>query len=175
MTRALCLIAVLLLAPAARADEARPKIPDFSLKALSGEKVKLADQKGKVVVMSFWATWCSPCKQELPTLQALLDKHGKDGLTVLAVNTDGPKTVAEVRRFVADKKLTMAVPLDSESRVLDQLNPKHAIPYTLVLDREGRRAFEHTGFSGGAEKELEREVVALLAEKPPAPAAPATP
>lgn len=156
---------LLLVAVPAYADEARPKVADFSLRTLEGDKVKLAELKGKVVVLSFWATWCAPCKQELPALQALADKFGKDGLVVLAVNTDGPKTVADARRFVADKKLTIAVPLDSDSKVLDQLNPKQALPFSIVLDRAGRRAFQHTGFSGGDEQKLEEEVKALLAEK----------
>ncbi len=165
MNRILALLLVVLAAAPAFAAEERAKVNDFTLRTLAGDKVKLSDHKGKVVVMSFWATWCGPCKQELPTLQALADKHGKDGLVVLAINTDDPKTVADVRRFVSDKKLTIPVPLDAESAVLDKLNPKHALPFTVVLDRQGRRAYEHTGFSGGAEKLLEQEVVGLLGEK----------
>lgn len=164
MKRLLLPLLLLVSAPAF-AEEARPKVADFSLRTLEGNKVKLGDLKGKVVILSFWATWCAPCKQELPSLQALSDKFGKDGLVVLAINTDGPKTVADARRFVADKKLTIAVPLDSDSKLLDQLNPKQALPFSIVLDREGRRAFQHTGFSGGDEQKLEEEVKALLGEK----------
>lgn len=150
----------------------RTRAPDFSLRTLSGERIKLSDYKGKVVILSFWATWCAPCKQELPVLQGLLDRYQNDGLAVLAVNTDDPKTVAEVRRFVADRKLTMAIPLDGDSKVLGRFNPRHALPFLQIVDHEGRRTFQHTGFTSGAERILEDQVRALLAEKPATVATP---
>ncbi|HWV38049.1 MAG TPA: TlpA disulfide reductase family protein [Vulgatibacter sp.] len=152
------------LATQAWAQE-RPKAPDFSLRTLEGQRVKLSDYKGKVVLLSFWATWCAPCKQELPVLQALLDEHGSDRLQVLAVNIDDPKTVAEVRRFVADRKLTMPIPLDSDSKVLASYNPRVALPFLQVIDPEGRRAYQHTGFTSGAEATLQTQVLSLLGEK----------
>jgi len=172
LSRILPMLLVLGLAFSAHADESRPRAADFSLRTLTGERVKLSDYRGKVVLLSFWATWCAPCKQELPVLQKLLDKHGKDGLAVLAVNIDDPKTVAEVRRFVGDKKLTMPVPLDTDSKVLGKFNPRYALPFLQIIDREGRRATQHTGFTSGAEQTLEKEVLSLLAEKPTTVAAP---
>src|SRR5690606_14083901 len=158
------LIAILALALpfASGAEKAGPKAPDFSLRTLDGKRVKLSDYEGKVVLLSFWATWCAPCKQELPILQRLLDKYEKDGLAVLAVNIDDPKTVAEVRRFVADRKLKMPVPLDGDSKVLGRFNPRHSLPFLQAVDREGRRAFQHTGFTSGTEKALEEQILALL-------------
>lgn len=171
------------LPPAPKPKSARPGIvlpdpssrtraPDFSLRSLSGERIKLSDYKGKVVILSFWATWCAPCKQELPVLQRLLDRYENDGLVVLAVNTDDPKTVAEVRRFVVDRLLTMPVPLDGDSKVLGRFNPRHALPFLQIVDHEGRRTFQHTGFTSGAERILEDQVRALLAEKPATVATP---
>ncbi|MGV2386805.1 MAG UNVERIFIED_CONTAM: TlpA family protein disulfide reductase, partial [Thermobifida fusca] len=147
------LIAILALALpfASGAEKAGPKAPDFSLRTLDGKRVKLSDYEGKVVLLSFWATWCAPCKQELPILQRLLDKYEKEGLAVLAVNIDDPKTVAEVRRFVADRKLRMPVLLDGDSKVLGRFNPRHSLPFLQAIDREGRRAFHHTGFTSGTE------------------------
>lgn len=164
-TAALAALLCLGVATQALADDARPKAPDFTLRTLSGERVKLSDYKGKVVLLSFWATWCAPCKQELPVLQALMDKHGNDGLQVLAVNIDDPKTVAEVRRFVADRKFTMPVPLDTDSKVLGRYNPRIALPFLQVIDAEGGKAFQHTGFTSGAEATLSTEVLGLLGEK----------
>lgn len=152
--------------------DSRSTAPNFTMRTLSGQRVKLSDYKGKVVILSFWATWCAPCKQELPVLQGLLDRHEKDGLVVLAINTDDPKTVAEVRRFVADRKLTMPIPLDGDNKVLGRFNPRHALPFLQILDHEGRRTFQHTGFTSGAEKILEDQVLALLAEKPTTVATP---
>lgn len=169
LRRCLPILLVLLALPAL-ADDSRPTAPDFSLRTLSGERVKLSDYKGKVVLLSFWATWCSPCKQELPILQGLQDRHGNDGLAVLAVNIDDPKTVAEVRRFVADRKLSMPIPLDGDSKVLGRYNPRHSLPFLQVIDHEGRKAFQHTGFTSGTEKVLEQQVAGLLATRP-APAA----
>jgi thiol-disulfide isomerase/thioredoxin len=172
LPRLLLLLALCCVSGAALADDSRPKAPDFTLRTLTGERVKLSDYKGKVVLLNFWATWCAPCKQELPILQALLDKHGKDKLAVLAVNIDDPKTIAEVRRFVADKKFTMPVPLDEDSKVLGKFNPRHALPFLQVIDADGRRAYQHTGFTTGAEKALEQQVLGLFSEKTPALANP---
>lgn len=168
------LLALCLPLAATAAEGAGPKAPSFSLRTLQGKRIKLADYEGKVVLLSFWATWCAPCKQELPILQRLLDKYGDEGLEVLAINIDDPKTVAQVRRFVADRKLKMPIPLDGDSKVLGRYNPRHSLPFLQAVDREGRRAFQHTGFTSGTEKELEAQVLALLgskAEEPKAEAA----
>lgn len=170
--RVLPLLLALSYTTPAFADEARSKAPAFSLRSLSGERVKLSDFEGRVVLLSFWATWCGPCKSELPVLQAFLDKHAAEGLAVVAVNIDDPKTASEVRRFVSDKKLTMPVLLDPEAEVLGKYNPKQSLPFLAILDRQGRRAFQHTGFGEGAEKQIEEEVAKLLAEKPATAAAP---
>ncbi len=172
LVRALPLLLALSFSTQAIADEARPKASDFSLRTVTGERVKLSDYQGKVVVLSFWATWCGPCKQELPVLQKLADKHAAAGLAVVAVNIDDPKTVAEVRRFVADKKLKVPVPLDPEAEVLGKYNPKGSLPFLAIVDRQGRRAFQHTGFGEGAEQQVEQEIAQLLAEKPATAAAP---
>ncbi len=166
LRRALPLAIVSFLALPALAQDARPQAPDFSLRTLDGKRVKLSDYQGKVVLLSFWATWCAPCKQELPVLQSLLERHGDSGLAVLAVNIDDPKTVAEVRRFVADRKFTMPIPLDTDSKVLGRFNPRHALPFLQVIDHEGRRVSQHTGFTSGAEKALEAEVLGLLSNRP---------
>jgi peroxiredoxin len=164
--RVLPIFLALLFSLPALAEEARPKAPDFSLRTVSGERLKLSDYQGKVVVLNFWATWCAPCKSELTVLQTFLDKHAAEGLAVVSVNIDDPKTSAEVRRFVTDKKLTIPVPLDPEAEVLGKYNPKQALPFLVIIDRDGRRVYQHTGFGEGAEQQIEQEVATLLAEKP---------
>ena len=164
-SRLLPALALLCLALPAFAAETRPEAQDFTLRTLSGERVKLSDYKGKVVILSFWATWCAPCKQELPIIQSLVDKHGDKGLAALAINIDDPKTLAEARRFVKNRKLTIPVPIDGDSKVLASFNPRVALPFVQLIDRDGKRAANHTGFAAGAEKALEDEVLALLAEK----------
>lgn len=167
----LLMLGLLLPSLPAEAQEVGPKASNFTLRTLDGGRVRLSDYEGKVVLLSFWATWCAPCKQELPILQGLLEKHEKDGLAVLAVNIDDPKTVAQVRRFVADRKLTMPIPLDGDSKVLGRFNPRHSLPFLQIIDHEGRRAFQHTGFTAGTEKVLEEQVRGLLDKLPKAAAA----
>jgi thiol-disulfide isomerase/thioredoxin len=171
------LLSLTLTAPStAHAEDTAPAdrkpVTDFSLPTLEGKKVKLSDAKGKVVVISFWATWCGPCKQELPLLDAIAKKYADKGLVVLSINTDAPKTVAEVRRVVKSKELTLPILLDGEGAVASKLDPANAMPYTLYLDRQGRVAHTHEGFQPGDEKDIEARIVALLAETPSAPAQP---
>lgn len=171
-TRTLFLLGALLLAttPALAADPLapaaeRPLLGDFALPTLDGGKVALADHKGKVVLVSFWATWCKPCKQELPLLDALGKKYADRGLVVLSINTDAPKTQADVRRTVTTKGLTLPILLDGDGKVSGRLNPRVAMPFAIYVDRQGRRALEVEGFAPGDEALLEQRIVALLDEK----------
>lgn len=173
VARAALLLTLTAAAPApALADDAAPAdrkpVADFSLPTLDGKKVKLSEAKGKVVVISFWASWCGPCKQELPLLDAIAKKYADKGLAVFSINTDAPKTVAEVRRVVKSKELTLPILLDGEGAVAGKLDPANAMPYTIYLDRQGRVAHTHEGFQPGDEKDIEARIVALLAETPAA-------
>lgn len=166
----LCIVALLALAVPAVAAEggdptARPTVADFSLETLSGKRVKLADYKDKVVLVSFWATWCKPCKQELPFLDAFAKKYADQGFAVLAINTDGPRTMAEVRRFVKRKKLKIPQLLDKDGSLLQTLNPRGVMPFTLYLDRQHRIAETADSFSAGDEVKIEAKIQKLLAEK----------
>ncbi len=165
----------LLAAPALAADGAepaaepaapdRPAVADFSLETLAGERVSLKDYAGKVVLVSFWATWCKPCKQELPFLDDFAEKYGDQGFAVLAINTDGPRTMAEVRRFVKRKRLKMPQLLDKDGSLLQKLNPRGVMPFTLYLDRSHRIAETADSFSAGDEVKIEAAIQRLLAEK----------
>jgi thiol-disulfide isomerase/thioredoxin len=158
-------------APVAAAD--RKAVADFALPTLDGKKLRLSEQKGKVVLVSFWATWCGPCKQELPFLDAFATKYADKGLVVFAINTDAPKSQSDVRRVVNQKGLKLPVLLDAEGAVASKLDPQNAMPFTVYIDRAGRVAHTHEGFQPGDEKDVEQRLLALLAE--PAPAAAGTP
>lgn len=164
------LVGLLALAwPATAAEEAaateRPSVADFSLETLDGKRVKLGDYAGKPVVISFWASWCKPCKQELPFLDGFASKYAEQGLVVLAVNTDGPRTMAEVRRFVKRKKLAMPQLLDKDGSLLQKLNPRGVMPFTLYLDRSHHIAQTADSFTAGDEVKIEAAIQRLLAEK----------
>lgn len=177
----LAALALALLAAPAHADLTgkpadRPQIASFGLDTLSGDRVELEDFAGRPVVVSFWATWCKPCKQELPFLDAFARKYKEQGLVVLAINTDGPRTLAEVRRFVKQKDLQIPQLLDKEGAVLARLNPRGVMPFSLYLDRDHRVAATHDRFSPGDEARIEAAIIALLAEGNATPAAiPAAP
>ena len=172
--RHLALLACTLLlgtAPALAAGpaETRPLAADFALPTLDGGKVKLSDLKGRVVLVSFWASWCGPCKQELPFLDDFATKYAEKGLTVLAISIDSPKSQADVRRVVKTRGWKVPVLLDTEGAVAGKLNPQNAMPFSLYLDRAGRVAHTHEGFKPGDERDVEARLVALLAEAAPAP------
>ena len=154
-------------AKAAAADdsaEKRGSIPSFSLDNLKGEQVSISDFKGKVVVISFWATWCAPCMQELPHLNGFQEKYKDDGLVVLAIATDGPETLTGVRRIARRKKWSMPVLLDQEGTATSLLNPRGTNPFTIFVDREGRIVHTHEGYSPGDEAKYEPMIQRLLKE-----------
>lgn len=116
------------------------KAPSFSLQSLQGEKIALSDYKGKTVVLNFWATWCPPCKKEMPDLEQFYQDYQED-LVVLSVNTDPTN---DVQGFVNDMNLTFPVVLDDKSEVSHQYEIL-SIPTTYVIDNKGNIQQKHIG------------------------------
>ena len=166
---ALALLAVIVgAALGACAGGARPtssgaRPTDFALRDLDGATMRLSDHLGKeVVVISFWATWCSPCAAEMPHLERIWRTYRGQGLMLLAVSMDGPETVAEVAPRVRQNGYTFPVLLDEETRVVGALNPGRAAPLTIVIGRDGVISAVHEGYNAGAERTLEDEIKKLL-------------
>jgi cytochrome c biogenesis protein CcmG, thiol:disulfide interchange protein DsbE len=113
--------------------------PDFDVVALDGSSRPniLVAHKGYVVLLNLWATWCGPCRDEMPTLQQLYRALAPQGFRVIAVNIDGPGSVPAVRQFVHDYGLTFEVVLDSTESAR-HLFAIRGIPVSVLLDREGR-------------------------------------
>jgi len=153
--------------PAATAPTATPNrsmVADFTLSTLKGETVKLSDFKGKVVVISFWASWCKPCKQELQHLDKMARTRTAD-MVLLAVNTDDPSTRSEARKYIRRKKIKCQVPLDPDGQVMADLNPRGSLPFSVYIDRKGGLHSTHDGFASGDEVKIQKLVDTLIAEK----------
>lgn len=130
------------LTPAPAPVEGAPA-PDFTLSDLGGNSVRLSSLRGEVVLINFWATWCAPCRLEMPGIEAAYQAHQADGLRVLAVNLDeSPETVGA---FVDELGLTFTVLLDPGYKVND-LYRVRAYPTTYVVDRDGVIAKLHLGY-----------------------------
>lgn len=114
----------------------------FSLSSLSGDTIRLSDYKGQVVVVNLWATWCPPCRAEMPMIHAYYQAHKEAGLTVLAVND--AEDAATVKRFIEVQGYQFPVVLDTQSAV-SALYDVRGLPTTLIIDREGRLQYVHTG------------------------------
>jgi len=142
----------------------RGDVANFDLENLAGDNVSLSDFEGSIVVVNFWATWCVPCLQELPFLQEYYAEYADQGLVVLAITTDGPETLAQVRNVARRGRWTMPVLLDQDGSVAAMLNPRNATPLTMMIDRQGRLAAEHEGYTPGVETNYLTQIQALLAE-----------
>ncbi len=116
--------------------------PDFELIDLEGNTQRLSDLRGSVVLLNFWATWCSPCEVEMPVLDAAYQRYRDQGLVVLAVNFD--ETEAEVRAFRDRMDLSFPVVLDPGGQV-QQLYRVRGYPTSFLVDRDGVIQVEHIG------------------------------
>ncbi len=110
------------------------KIVNFALNDLSGHSVRLSSFAGKVVVLNFWATWCGPCRSEMPSLETLYNKYKAQGLVVVGVNLE--ESSGAVRQFVKHDGITFPILLDSSGRVALAYGAR-SIPVTYVIDRAG--------------------------------------
>ena len=133
--------------------------PDFSLHAMSGPNMRLQDQRGRVVMVNFWATWCAPCQQEMPQLNRLYQKYRSSGFVLLGVNVDDdPSKAAEV---VAKLGVTFPVLLDADKRV-SKLYDLSTMPSTVIIDRDGKVRYVHRGYLAGYEDNYEKQIRELL-------------
>ena len=127
-------------------DLAGPRLgeaPEWSPPATGEEVHRLADHPKQVVLLNFWATWCAPCREELPTLEALHRALGDDGLAIIGVNVD-PGDAERIRRFAEQKGLSFRVLHDPEQRVAGSYGIR-GYPTTVVIDRAGRIVLSELG------------------------------
>lgn len=110
--------------------------PDFALSDLNDKPYRLSDFRGKVVFLNFWATWCKPCKEEMPSMEVLYKNFEKDGLVILAVSIDRVTTTKDIPPFVKGMNLTFPVLIDSWGKT-DKPYKRMGVPETFIIDQEG--------------------------------------
>jgi peroxiredoxin len=135
--------------------------PDFTLRSFEGGNLRLQEQRGQVVLVNFWASWCGPCKQEMPQLNRLFDKYRPAGFLLWGVNIDDDPRVAQSTAT----RLGLRFPwlLDSDKNV-SRLYDMGSMPATVLIDRDGRVRFLHKGYREGMEDDYERQIRELLKE-----------
>jgi peroxiredoxin len=147
-------------APGAACDpNARPANFDFTLKDVNGADVKLSSYKGQVILLDFWATWCGPCKIEIPWFVEFHQKYKDRGFTVVGISSDDP--IETLRPFVAEYRMNYPV-LQGLGRddVHEAFGPVYGLPTTILIDRSGRICRMHAGLKPKAQ--FEKEILGLL-------------
>lgn len=166
---AVLLLGSLLLPSASLADRGAKAAP-FRLPAISGVEngadFNLEDHLGKdPIVIIFWATYCKPCKEQLPFYQKLAKHFKKRGLKVVAIAMDGPETISRVASTVKRLKLKYPVLSDLDTAVSARLNPRKSAPFTIWINRDGRIVREIEGFTLAERDDIAKGVAKLTKKK----------
>lgn len=139
-------------------DFTLPRYPDK-------HSFSLASERGHVVMLDVWATWCEPCRDSLPQYQALASKYAARGLRLYTLNVDGDAAVpAEIPKFITETKLSLPILLDTDARLAEELLKVKVMPTALLIDRQGRVRHVHEGFESKSVGEVEGHLESLLAE-----------
>jgi len=144
--------------PAPSAGAASDVAPDFTVTDLAGNTVQLSDYRGQAVVLNTWATWCGPCRSEMPDLETFALKYADQGLVVLAVNVG--ESAEQVAGFIQQEGYTFPVLLDPTGDAVAQLYSVRGIPTTFFIDREGRIVDMKVGAMSLAD--MEQRAAAIL-------------
>ena len=163
-TRLLCLVTLIitpvLAAPGPMLQTGAPA-PAFQLNSNSGRPVNLADLKGQIVLMNFWASWCGPCRQEMPILEQLNHLYRNKGLTLIGVNVEPDSSAAMA--WLKATPVSFPILFDVDSKV-SKLYEVEGMPNTVILDRKGIVRYIHRGYSAGAENEYLDQIRTLIRE-----------
>lgn len=135
--------------------------PDFALKSASGSNLRLSEYRGDVVMINFWATWCGPCRQEMPLLNDLYARYNRVGFSLLGVNIDDDSK----RALQMAEELGVSFPvLFDDRKEVSRLYQVEAMPVTVLVDREGKVRHVHLGYKPGYEEKYLTQIRALLRE-----------
>ncbi len=136
--------------------------PDFVLRDLEGKNYKLSENLNQgPILINFWATWCLPCREEMKELKDVYEKFEDEGLQILAISIDDPKSLARVKSFIKSRNYPFKVLLDTNSEVMQLFQAKNP-PYTVLLNSEGIIFYTHSGYRKGDEKIVEEKIEILV-------------
>ena len=155
--------AVLCVPLTVHAVSSQEAAPDFTLKSLQGENLRLDEYKGQVVLINFWATWCGPCRQELPLLDRLHQRYQDAGFAGLGINAEGVEKADEAQAMVSKAGVTFPVLVD-EGQQVSELYALEAMPTSVVVDRDGVVRYVHLGYKPGDESKYLEVVKQLIRE-----------
>jgi peroxiredoxin len=133
--------------------------PDFTLRTMGGPNLRLQEQRGQVVLVNFWATWCGPCRKEMPHLNRLYEKYRGSGFTLLGVNVDDDARNAVELAGKLGVKFPVLLDTDKKASKLYDLS---AMPATVLIDRDGRVRYVHRGYLDGYEDTYDKQIRELL-------------
>jgi thiol-disulfide isomerase/thioredoxin len=154
------LLTGLLVAPALAVAPAGPA-PKFQLTSMAGKPISLDQLKGQVVMINFWASWCGPCREEMPVLEKLYTKYKPMGFTMIGVNVEPDSKLAA--EWLKATPVTFPILFDTKSEV-SKLYQVSSMPSTVIVDRKGNLRWMHRGYKAGAENEYLDQIRALVRE-----------
>jgi thiol-disulfide isomerase/thioredoxin len=154
------LVAAFLAAPALAVAPSGPA-PRFQLLSMAGKQVNLDQFKGQVVMLNFWASWCGPCRQEMPILEKLHTKYKPMGFTMIGVNVEPDSS--EAAKWLKSTPVTFPILFDTKSEV-SKLYSVASMPSTVIIDRKGNLRWLHRGYKPGDENEYLNQIRALVRE-----------
>ena len=154
-------LSVLAATSLASSDLTGQAAPDFALKSSSGDNLRLSEYRGDVVMVNFWATWCGPCRQEMPLLDELYSRYERVGFSLLGVNIDDDSRKA--MNMVSELGVSFPVLFDARKEV-SKLYRVEAMPVTVLIDREGTVRYVHHGYKPGYEDKYLDQIRSLLRE-----------
>jgi len=158
-----CLIALgaILLSMQAQALTPGQAAPDFTLKNQQGTNLNLAEQRGEIILINFWASWCGPCRKEMPVLQKLQDKYQDLGVQVWGINVEQENQAG--KDFLADLDLRFPIFFD-QTNSLSKTYQVEAMPTTVIIDRDGNVRFVFQGYKDGFDKKYAAAIKQLIRE-----------
>lgn len=133
--------------------------PDFALLTLDHKSVKLSEYTGKVILLDFWASWCGPCRESLPWMQAMQEKYGARGFQVVTINVDeNSKDAAELLKELGVSVLAL---MDPSGRI-PEMYDLQSMPSSFLIGRDGKISLVHSGFTSSDREPLEHAIMSML-------------